>query len=322
MNRIPKAFISYSHDDRDLAFRIGESLRANGINAWMDKWEILPGDSLIQKIFSEGLAGADVFIIIVSQNSVKSNWVRQELDVALIKRIEGVARLIPLRVGDVEMPEPLLPLKWIDMSGDFDMKIHDLVMAIFQVRERPPIGKPPELVNEHLKSVGGLSPIASKLGLSFVTSGSPVIGLEESKTASELSEKLGLNPEETDDAIDELKNLGMVKTIDYLGTQPFSHGDVEPTYALFLHFKDEGLPYDPEQDIKTIAAAVAAQKQADGRKLQEITSLSPLRINRAVSYLEDYGIFKVTHEIGSGPFDFGLILATSTTRRFVEENCK
>jgi hypothetical protein len=322
MNRIPKAFISYSHDDREMAFRIGESLRASGIDAWMDKWEILPGDSLIQKIFSEGLAGADVFVIIVSQNSVRSNWVRQELDVALIKRIEGVARLIPLRVGDVDMPESLLPLKWIDMSGDFDMKIHDLVMAIFQVRERPPIGTPPEVVNEHLKSVGGLSPIASKLGLSFVTSGSPVIGLEESKTASELSEKLGLNPEETDDAIDELKNLGMVKTTDYFGTHPFSHSDVEPTYALFLHFKDEGLPYDPELDIKTIAAAVAAQKQVDGRKLQEITSLSPLRINRAVSYLEDYGIIKVTHEIGSSPFDFGLILATGTTRRFVEENCK
>lgn len=322
MNKNPRAFISYSHNDRKLAFQIGESLRAGGIDAWVDEWEILPGDSLIQKIFSEGLAGADVFIIIVSQNSVESNWVKQELDVALIKRIEGAARLIPLRVDDVEMPEPLLPLMWLDMRGDFNVKIHELIMAIFQVRERPPLGRPPEFLYNQLKSVGGLSLIASKIGLSFVTSGSEVIGMEESRTASDLSEKLGLNPEETDDAVDELKNLGLVKTTDYFGTHPFSHGDVEPTYALFLHFKDEGLPYDPEQDIKTIAAAITAQKQLDGSKLQEITNLSPLRINRAVSYLEDYGIAKVTHEIGTGPFDFGYILATSTTRRFVEENCK
>lgn len=322
MDKKPKAFISYSHEDRELAIRVGENLRANGIDAWMDRWEILPGDSLIQKIFSEGLAGADVFIIIISQNSVDSKWVKQELDVALIKRIEGVSRVIPLRVGNVVMPAPLLSLKWIDMSGDFNEKLRELQMAIYQVRERPPLGRPPEFFRNQHKAIGGLSLLASRMGLYFMTTGVDATGMEESLTAADLSGKIGLNPEETDDAIDELKNLGLVKTVDYFGTHPFSHGDVEPTYALFLHFKDEGLPYDPEEDIKTVAAAIAAQKQVDGSKLLEVTGLTPLRINRAVSYLEDYGIARVTHEMGSGTFDFGFIWSTSATRRFVDENCK
>jgi len=102
MNKQPKAFLSYSHSDREIAERIATTtLRRNGIDVWFDKWEILPGDSLIRKIFEEGLAGADAFIVLLSQESVQSRWLQEELDAALIKRIEGVTRVIPVRIGNV-----------------------------------------------------------------------------------------------------------------------------------------------------------------------------------------------------------------------------
>src|SRR5258706_11711853 len=131
MRKTPKAFISYSHADRAIAERVAEGLRTGGIEAWLDKYEIIPGDSLIKKIFEEGLAGADVFVVILTESSIKSNWVRQELDVALIRRIEGITRVIPLKVGNVNIPDPLRTLQWIDMAGDFDEKIRQLQMAIF-----------------------------------------------------------------------------------------------------------------------------------------------------------------------------------------------
>ncbi len=318
----PKVFLSYSHEDRDIATRIAEGLRVVGIEAWLDKWEILPGDSLIQKIFEEGLAGVDVFVIILSDNSVQSRWVKQELDVALIKRIEGISRVIPLKLGDVAIPDPLRTLRWIDMTGDFDGKLRELQMAIYQIRERPPLGHPPDFIRNHLASVGGLSRIATAMGLALMRTGIQDTGNEEGFRASELAERIGLTPEETNDAIDELESLGLIKTFNYFGTGPFSHGDVEPTYALFLHFKNEGLEYDPEEDVKKIASALAAQKQIDGHKLKELIELSALRINRAVAYIEDYGIARVEHAMGTGPFDFDVILATGTTRRFVEENCR
>jgi hypothetical protein len=208
------------------------------------------------------------------------------------------------------------------MEGEFDEKLRELQMSIFQIREKPALGRPPEFIRNQLASVEGLSRLASALGLFFLHTGLPDTGNEEFFRESELAERLELTPEETDDAIDELKNLGFVETQDYFGTGPFSHGDVEPTYALFLHFKDEGLEYNPEDDIKITASAIVSQKQVDGKTLKEVTGLSPLRINRAVAYVEDFGIARVEHAIGTGPFNFDFIWATGNTRRFVEEKCK
>ncbi len=247
----PKVFLSYSHDDRDTAEKIAKDLLLNGIDVWFDKWEILPGDSLIQKIFEEGLSGANAFIILISKNSVESKWVKQELDTAFIKRIEGITRIIPLIIGDAKIPIALSSLKWINLN-EFDDALHELKMAIFKVRERPPIGIPPSFIKNSLRSVGGLSPLSTTLGLALISTGKYDLGDEEMLSAKELSEKLEFSPEEIDDAIDELESFGLVKTINYLGTYPFSHGLVAPTYAMFLHFKGEGLDYDPEEDIKII----------------------------------------------------------------------
>jgi hypothetical protein len=322
MKQRVKAFLSYSHDDRDLAARIAEGLRTAGVEAWFDQWEILPGDSLIQKIFAEGLSGADAFIVLITPNSISSRWVQQELDVAMVRRIEGVTRIIPIIIGDTRVPEPLRSLLWIKLEKDFDSGLRQIVKAIFQVYERPPIGQPPEFIQKALQSVGGLSRIATSMGLFLINSGNYELGNEENFTAKHLSEKLGLSPEETDDAIDELEKLGLVEAMNYLGTAPYSHGRVEPTYALFLHFRDAGLQYDPEQDIKMIASAVAAEKQLNGDRLRTLTNLSPLRINRAVVYLKDYGFIQVTQTIGTAPYDFYEVVATGATRRFVAEHSK
>ncbi len=282
----------------------------------------MPGDSLIQKIFEEGLSGANAFIILISKNSNDSKWVKQELDIAFVRRIEGITRIIPLIIDNVKVPEALRSLRWIDMNNTHEEALHELQMAIFEVRERPPIGRPPGFIKENLRSIGGLSPISTALGLFYLSTGKHELGDEESFSAKELSEKLELSPEEIDDAIDELESLGLVETLNYLGTYPFSHGHVNPTYALFLHFRGEGLDYDPEQDIKIVACALVAQKKANGQKLVELSGLSQLRINRAVAYLRDYGIIQSIETLGTAPFDFHEVIATGATRRFVAEKCK
>jgi hypothetical protein len=317
MNKRPKAFLSYSHDDRDIAEQIAKSLRHSGIDVWFDKWEILPGDSLIQKIFEEGLSDTNAFIVLLTNNSIRSRWVQQELDAALVRRIEGVTRIIPVVDGNVQIPEALRPTRWIRLSDDFDSNIRELQSAIFQVYERPPLGQPPGFVRNQINSIGGLSRLATTVGLFFVSTGKHELGNEESFSASELASKLEFSPEQTDDAIDELESLGMVKTLNYFGTAPYSHGDVTPTYALFIHFKDYELNYDPDNDIKIIASAIVAEKEVDGPRLVELTGITPLRINRAINYLSDYGIAKTLRTLGTAPFDFREVYATGSTRRFI-----
>ena len=84
----PKLFLSHSHQDRAFALRLGTELGKSGVDAWLDQWEIQPGDSIVQKIFTEGLSECKVFAVVFSKASTRSRWVREELDHATILRIE------------------------------------------------------------------------------------------------------------------------------------------------------------------------------------------------------------------------------------------
>ena len=324
MSKNKTAFLSYSHEDRGFAERIATELRKAGIDVKIDIWEIKPGDSLIQKIFVEGLSNCDIFLILISNASVRSKWVREELDYAMIKKIDGVTRIIPLIKEKCEIPPPLRTLLWVDLSVDFDDGIRRVVKSIHDVSEKPPLGKIPDYIAELKNSVSGLSRAASTVGSILLSRQGDQLGFEKGYTGEELHRVVSmLTEEEINDAVDELEEYGLVHTLKYMGTAPYNFGGVEPTYALFLHFKEEGLDYDPIEDIKTVASAVASQKSGiDGNGIQELCNLQPVRINRAVAYLEDYGIVKVLKFLGTTPFKFGLVEATRKTRQFVEENCK
>src|SRR4051812_47351201 len=112
-------FISYSHSDREFAERLAIELNAQGQEVWIDRWDISPGDSIVRKIFEEGLAQAGAFAVVLSKESVRSKWVREELDVATIRRIEDLTRVIPILKEDVEIPTSLRALHWVDMRNDF-----------------------------------------------------------------------------------------------------------------------------------------------------------------------------------------------------------
>ena len=322
MNKI--AFLSYAHEDKDFAERIATELLKAGVDVKIDIWEIKPGDSLIQKIFVEGLSNCDIFLILISNASVRSKWVREELDHAMIKKIEGATRIIPLIKEKCEIPHPLRPLLWVDLSVDFDDGIRQVVKTIYDVLEKPALGKIPKYIAELKTSVGGLSRAASTVGSILLSRQDGQLGFENGYTGEEMHQVVSmLTEEEINDAVDELEEYGLVHTLKYMGTAPYNFGGVEPTYALFLHFKEEGLDYDPIEDIKTVASAAASQKNGiDGNGIQELCNLQPVRINRAVAYLDDYGVVRVRKSLGTAPFKFGLVEATRKTRQFVEENCK
>ena len=317
------AFLSYAHEDKDFAERIARELRKDGIDVWIDRWEMKAGDSLIQKIFVEGLSKCDLFLVLLSCASTKSKWVKEELDFAIIKKIEGVTPIIPLIKEPYEIPPPLRSLPWVDLSEDFDTGIRRVVKSIYDVSEKPPLGKIPEYIAERKKSVGGLSRDASTVGSILLNRQDDQLGFEKVYTAEEIHRFVPLlSAEEINDAVKELAEYGLVQTRKYHDTAPYSFGNVEPTCALFLHFTDEGLDYNPFKDIKTIASTVASKGRIDGKGLQEVSGFRPVRINRAVAYLEDYGIVRVREFHGPTPFNFGVVEATPRTRQFVEKDCK
>src|ERR1017187_4936530 len=103
----PKVFVSHSGEDNQrFVLKFAERLRAQGIDAWLDVWEMLPGDSLVDKIWNEGIKGCAAFIVVLSDESVGSKWVHEELNSGIVKKIEDKTKLIPIRLDACEVPEP------------------------------------------------------------------------------------------------------------------------------------------------------------------------------------------------------------------------
>jgi hypothetical protein len=158
----PKAFVSHSHSDKPTAERLARELRNQGIDAWFDKWEIRPGDSLIQKVFEEGLKECSAFLVLLSPRSVASNWVKHELDVAMVKRLDGAARVIPVMVEQCEIPEALRPLLWVDITQDFDAGVRRIADTVLGRSEKPPVRPQPSGIRV---SVPGLTQHAAMMAV-------------------------------------------------------------------------------------------------------------------------------------------------------------
>jgi hypothetical protein len=315
----PKAFISYSHSDKDFALKIEKDLRESGVIVWIDKYYIQPGESLIQKIFAEGLAEADFFLILLSATSTKSKWVAEELDAAIVRKIEGVIRIIPVLIENCEIPLSLRSLLLINLSENYIENIRNLIKTLHGVFDKPPIGTAPNYVIDLKQSVGGLSKNASLLGMALLFNSDEDTGFEHRYWSTDINTIVpSLTPKEINEIVDELESYGLVNVHRVVGNAPYHFGDISPTYALYLFFKNEGLSYDPESDIKTIASAIAAKGESTGQELRQITLLSPARINRAISYLKDYGYIRVVETIGTAPYTFRSAVATSQTKKLAQ----
>lgn len=110
----PSIFISHNWSDKEFARRLAHDLQLAGVKVWIDELEIKLGDSLIQKI-REGIDGVDYVAALISSNSVKSEWVTKELDVAMNQEIGNrKVKVIPLRLDSCEMPGFLLGKLYAD----------------------------------------------------------------------------------------------------------------------------------------------------------------------------------------------------------------
>jgi hypothetical protein len=98
------AFISYSRKDAAFAKSLSSSLTEVGISNWFDENEMLPGDSLVERL-QIAIEKANHFIIILSQESVQSKWVQIELAAAIHLEIETrVKRIIPVVIDECKIP--------------------------------------------------------------------------------------------------------------------------------------------------------------------------------------------------------------------------
>ena len=142
----PRVFISHASEDKDrFVVDFARRLRENGVDAWLDQWEMKPGDSLVDKIFEEGLKEARAVIVVLSKVSVLKPWVREELNASMVNRISRGTKLIPVVIDECDVPESLRSTVWqrVDDVNDYGQSLQRILSAIFDLSDKPSIGKAP-----------------------------------------------------------------------------------------------------------------------------------------------------------------------------------
>lgn len=97
-------FISHDWRDKEFARKIAADLEVAGARIWIDEAEIAVGEMLIEKI-RRGIDEMDYLAVVLSPNSIRSEWVKREIDVAMNQEIEGRrVKVLPLLFRQCELP--------------------------------------------------------------------------------------------------------------------------------------------------------------------------------------------------------------------------
>lgn len=97
-----RIFISYSHHNRTICDTIAASLEKTGsLSVWYDKG-LIPGEEYRKRI-AEVIRNADYFIVLLSQDSVRSEWVLDEVEYA--KKLHK--KILPIWIQETELPDDL-----------------------------------------------------------------------------------------------------------------------------------------------------------------------------------------------------------------------
>jgi len=129
-------FISYAMTDREVASRLAQGIGVLGMPVRYDDWAIEPGGSIIEKI-SERLARNDTLMVLLSPQSVASDWLSRELNTALRTQLAGHnIAVLPVLVEPCEPPANLEGVTRVDLAGDFEAGFVQLLEFLRKRRSR------------------------------------------------------------------------------------------------------------------------------------------------------------------------------------------
>ena len=98
-----KVFISHSSRDKWIARKLSEEINSLGCKTFLDEKDIETGESIDETIHSH-LFESDDFLLLLSPDSVKSQWVLIELGGALALKKRVVVILLYLGANDIPQP--------------------------------------------------------------------------------------------------------------------------------------------------------------------------------------------------------------------------
>jgi|SRR5579859_382158 len=129
-------FISYSSRDHKFAERLHADLQSKGVRCWFAPEDLKIGEKFRTRI-EESIRLYDKLMVVLSENSIQSTWVEEEVEAALEKERyhPGTTVLFPIRLDDAVMDTKqawAASLRRTRHIGEFnDWKNHDRYKKAF-----------------------------------------------------------------------------------------------------------------------------------------------------------------------------------------------
>lgn len=120
-----RVFISYAYADSDRVKPIREYLEYKGLVVSEPETTVRVGDD-IGKAVDNAVQSSDCIILVLSQHSVSSEWVKKEIE----KAKSMGKRLYPVRIDDVPPPSDIATIRFANLHNRDDAEMRKLLLAI------------------------------------------------------------------------------------------------------------------------------------------------------------------------------------------------
>ncbi len=134
-----EVFLSHSSRDRDFVVRLTRVLKSHKISYWYSATHIVAAKQWHDEI-GDALSRCDWFIVVLTPDSVRSQWVKRELLFAL-NQDRYNERIIPV----LRKPCEYSRLSWtlpefqlVDLSGNFDVGCRQL-LRVWGIEYQPQV---------------------------------------------------------------------------------------------------------------------------------------------------------------------------------------
>lgn len=121
-NRRPlRVFLCHASGDKPAVRKLYERLTDDGVDAWLDKEKLIPGQNWQIEI-PKAVRNSDVVIVCLSSSSIsKEGFVQREIKFALDiadEKPEDTIFIIPARLEDCDIPDRINKFHWVDLFAE------------------------------------------------------------------------------------------------------------------------------------------------------------------------------------------------------------
>jgi len=165
-------FVSYAYDDFAWVKVLTDNLALDGFRTFFDRRDISAGDRVVQEI-DNALGGATAAVIVVGRTTLTREWVLTEYAALVQRAISGELRLVPVLIGEAELPPVLETFEYVDFrcaddQNSYRQRFQELARGLRNERRPHPTPDPGRIVYPG-DVVGGPRQVTLRIGTGTVT---------------------------------------------------------------------------------------------------------------------------------------------------------